>query len=87
MFIFFLFFLLIEVDFIDSVVLVSGVQHGDSTTHTCVCVKEEPQQAPSWKQDSILGRTVDFELYAQYQWKRHTNWKTRPSRTFLVYPL
>ena len=25
-----------------------------------------------------MGRTVDFELYAQYLWKRHTNWKTRP---------
>ena len=24
------------------------------------------KQAPSWKQDSILGRTVDFKLYAQY---------------------
>ena len=35
------------------------------------------KQAPSWKQDSILGRTVDFELYAQYLWKRHTNWKSR----------
>ena len=28
-------------------------------------MKEETEQAPSWKQDSILGRTVDFELYAQ----------------------
>ena len=25
-----------------------------------------------------MGRTVDFELYAQCLWKRHTNWKTRP---------
>ena len=25
-----------------------------------------------------MGQTVDFELYAQYLWKRHTNWKTRP---------
>ena len=25
-----------------------------------------------------LGRIVDFKLYAQYLWKRHTNWKTRP---------
>ena len=43
-----------------------------------VVVKEETEQALSWKQDSILGRTVDFELYAQYLWKQHTNWKTRP---------
>ena len=28
-------------------------------------MKEETEQAPSWKQDSILGQTVDFELYAQ----------------------
>ena len=27
-------------------------------------LKEEPEQAPPWKQDSILGWTVDFELYA-----------------------
>ena len=40
--------------------------------------KQETEQAPSWKQDSILGGTVDFELYAQYLWKRHTNWKTKP---------
>ena len=39
-------------------------------------VKEETEQALSWKQDSILGWTVDFELYAQYLWKRPTNWKT-----------
>ena len=25
---------------------------------------------------SILGQTVDFELYAQYLWKQRTNWKT-----------
>ena len=42
-----------------------------------VLLKEETEQALSWKQDSILGQTVDFELYAQYLWKRHTNWKTR----------
>ena len=29
-------------------------------------MKEETEQALSWKQDSILGQTVDFELYAQY---------------------
>ena len=34
----------------------------------------------SWEQDSILGRTVDFELYAQYLWKWHTNWETRPPK-------
>ena len=38
---------------------------------------EETEEALSRKQDSILGRTVDFELYAQYLWK-HTTWKTRP---------
>ena len=41
-------------------------------------MKEETEQAPSWKQDCTLGRTVDFEPYAQCLWKRHTNWKTRP---------
>ena len=41
-------------------------------------MKEETEQALSWKQDSILGRTVYIELYAQYLWKQHTNWKTRP---------
>ena len=25
-------------------------------------VKEEAEQAPSWKQDSVLGWSVDFEL-------------------------
>ena len=30
-------------------------------------MKEETEQAP-WKQDSILGWTVDFELYAQDLW-------------------
>ena len=46
-------------------------------TITLVKVNEETEQVPSWKQDSILGRTVDFELYAQYLWERHANWKTR----------
>ena len=41
-------------------------------------LKEETEQAPSWKQDSILGRTVDFELYAQYLWKQYTNGKRDP---------
>ena len=39
--------------------------------------RKQTEQAPSWKQDSILGWTIEFELYAQYLWKRHTNWKTR----------
>ena len=38
-------------------------------------LKEEPEQAPSWKQDSSLGWTVDFELSAQYLWKWHTTGK------------
>ena len=41
-------------------------------------MKEETEQALSWKQDSILGPTVDFELYALYLWEQHTNWKIRP---------
>ena len=40
--------------------------------------RKQTEQALSWKQNSILGWTVDFELYAQYLWKRHTNWETRP---------
>ena len=43
-----------------------------------VKLKEETEQVLSWKQGSILGWTVDFELYAQYLWKWHTNWKSRP---------
>ena len=43
-------------------------------------LKEETEQALSWKQDSILGRTVDFELYVQYIWKQHTNRKTGPGK-------
>ena len=43
-----------------------------------VLLTEETEQALSWKQDSILGQTVDFELYAQDLWKWHINWKTRP---------
>ena len=39
-------------------------------------MKEETEQALSWKQDSLLGQTVDFELYAQYLWKWHANWNT-----------
>ena len=41
-------------------------------------LKEETEQALSWKQDSILGQTVDFEWYAQYQWKWYTNGKPDP---------
>ena len=41
-------------------------------------MKEETEQALSWKQGSILGRTVDFELYAQYLWKQYTNGKRDP---------
>ena len=40
--------------------------------------RKQTQQALTWKQDSILDWTVDFELYAQYLWKQQTNWKTRP---------
>ena len=43
-----------------------------------VFLKEETEQALSWKQDSILGQTVDFEQYTWYLWKWQTNWKTRP---------
>ena len=43
-----------------------------------VRLNEETEQALSCKQDSILGWTVNFELSAQYLWKRHTNWETRP---------
>ena len=35
-----------------------------------VVLKEETDRTGSiLKQDSILGQTVDFELYAQYLWK------------------
>ena len=43
-------------------------------------MKEETEQALSWKHDSILGRTVDFELYAQYLWKRHTGPRRKSPR-------
>ena len=32
-------------------------------------------RSPSW---AALWTSVDFELYAQYLWKPHTNWKIRP---------
>lgn len=32
-------------------------------------LKEEAEQPLSGKQDSILGRTLDLELYAQDLWK------------------
>ena len=42
-------------------------------------MKEETDRIDSiLKAGLLLGRTVDIELYAQYVWKRHTNWKTRP---------
>ena len=44
-------------------------QRLECTLDPCLLMKEEIEQAPSWKQDSILGRTMDFELYAQYLWK------------------
>ena len=42
-------------------------KHDDKTPFLLrlVWVKEETEQAVSWKQDSVLVRTVDFELYAQ----------------------
>ena len=42
--------------------------------------RKQTKQVPPWKQDSILGWTVDFELCALYLWKRHTNCKIRPPR-------
>ena len=45
---------------------------------SCFWSRKQTEQAPSWKQDSMLGQIVDFELYAQYLWKQHTNWKNRP---------
>ena len=42
--------------------------------------RKQTEQAPSWKQDSISARTMDFELYAQYLWKWYTDWKIRPPR-------
>ena len=50
----------------------------ESQEHHWKWRRKQTEQAPSWKQDSILGWTVDFELYAQNLWKQHTNWKTRP---------
>ena len=35
----------------------------------------------NWFHFSLRGaKSVDFELYAQYLWKWHTNWKTRPPK-------
>ena len=42
--------------------------------------RKQTEQAPSGEQNSISGGTVDIELYAQYLWKQHTNWKTSPPR-------
>ena len=36
----------------------------DRLWNSTMDMKEETEQALSWKQDSILGWTVDFELYA-----------------------
>ena len=44
-------------------------------------LKEETEQAPSWKQDSILGQTVDFELYAQYG--KPDRWMKEPRDLYL----
>ena len=53
---------------------------GDSMYEHSLCRRKQTEQAQSWKQDTSLGWTVDFELSAQYLWKQHTNWKTRPPR-------
>ena len=45
-----------------------------------VCLKEESEQALSWKQDSILGWTVDFELFAQYYGNNIPTGKPGPPR-------
>ena len=37
--------------------------------------KEETEQALSWKQDSILDRTVDFELYPSIYGNDIPTWK------------
>ena len=44
-------------------------------------VKEETYRTGSILKARLhLGLDWDFELYAQYLWKQHTNWKTRPLR-------
>ena len=51
--------------------------------------KQETEQAPSWKQDSILGRTVDFDLYAQlsmettHQLENWAPWMEEPQGSYL----
>ena len=40
--------------------------------------KETDRTGSILKAGLHLGPDVDFELYAQYLWKRHINWKTRP---------
>ena len=40
--------------------------------------RKQTEQVPSWKPDSILGWTVEFDLCALYLWKQCTNWKTKP---------
>ena len=53
-------------------------------------MKEETEQAPSWKQDSILGGTVDFERCAQpvsmettYQLENQAPWMEEPQGWYL----
>ena len=42
-------------------------------------MKEETDRTGSILKAGLhLGPDVDFELYAQYLWKRHTSWKSRP---------
>ena len=54
-------------------------------------MKEETEQAPSWKQDSILGQTVDFELCpvsmeTTYQLKNQTPRMEEPKGSYLDSP-
>ena len=58
--------------------VVCGGGRERKVSHIWMDMKEETEQALSRKQDSILGRTVDLELYAQYLKKRDIIWKTRP---------
>ena len=55
--------------------------------------KKQTEQAPSWKQDSILGRTVGFELCAPvsmettYQLENQAPWMQEPQGSYLDSPL
>ena len=66
--------------------LISGAFLLPGHLEDCISLKEETEQAPYWEKNSILGQTADFELYAQYLWKRHTNWKTRPPLPWMEEP-